>query len=448
MLEILILALGLLVGAFGAMTGSGGAVLLVPLLAWLAGVPIKTAIGASLISVIATATTIGATHVRHGVAHTRLSIVLQIATTLGALVGAVTVLFLNPRVLQATLGLAVVVVVLRRPAFPHKGATRLTGLFDAAYMDPVNGETIRYGIRNLPLGLVGSFVAGNLSGLLGTGGGFIKVPLMTLVMGMPPQAAIATSNFMIAVTAATSAEIFYLRGYIDPRIAIPTTLGVLLGAQLGARLGRRYQTATLGGRVGSWVLRLATGATTRVMAQAAPAVQQVAPTRYAGNLIVIPSAATHPGVVAARSEHTLATDEMAGVYINRELLDLVTGRRPEEAITAEQGTGLALNVVVHQVLLLGLVVSGLLLLAGSLLALLSRSTLPTVDPAPIDALRSTLQLRPAGLLALGLGVVVGTPIVCLVASLLVFLSRRDWCYTAITMVVLSIMLISVVIGAS
>ena len=448
MLEILILALGLLVGAFGAMTGSGGAVLLVPLLAWLAGVPIKTAIGASLISVIATATTIGATHFRHGVAHTRLSIVLQIATTLGALVGAIAVLFLNPRVLQATLGLAVVFVVLRRPAFPNKVATRLTGLFDAAYMDPVNGETVRYGIRNLPLGLVGSFIAGNISGLLGTGGGFIKVPLMTMVMGMPPQAAIATSNFMIAVTAATSAQIFYMRGYIDPRIAIPTTLGVLLGAQLGARLGRRYQTATLGNRIGAQVLRLATGATTRVMALAAPAVQEVAPIRYAGKLVVIPSVATQPGAVATRSARSLPAKETAGVYVNHELLDLVTGRRPEEAITPEREAGLNLNMVVHQVLLLGLVVSGLLLLAGSLLALLSHGTLPAVDPAPLDALRSTLQLQPAGLLALGLGVVVGTPIVCLVASLLVFLSRRDWCYTGITAVVLAIMLISVVIGAS
>jgi uncharacterized membrane protein YfcA len=448
MLEILILVLGLLVGALGAMTGSGGAVLLVPLLVWLAGVPIKTAIGASLISVIATATTIGAAHVSHSVAHTRLSIVLQVATTLGALIGAVAAVFLNPHVLQVTFGLAVVFVVLRRPVLPHKVVTRLTGLFDAAYVDPVNGETVRYGIRNLPLGLAGSFMAGNISGLLGTGGGFIKVPLMTLVMGMPPQAAIATSNFMIAVTAATSAQIFYMRGYIDPRIAIPTTLGVLLGAQIGAHLGRRYQTATLGDRIGTHALRLATGATTRFMAPAAPAVQEETPVRYAGNLIVIPSAATQPGAVVTHSAPPVPADETAGVYVNHELLDLVTGRRPEEAATPERGDELDLNMVVHWVLLLGLVASGLLLLAGSLLAIVFRGTLPAVDPAPLDALRSTLQLRPAGLLALGLGVVVGTPIVCLVASLLVFLSKRDWYYTGITAVVLLIMLISVLIGAS
>jgi hypothetical protein len=126
----------------------------------------------------------------------------------------------------------------------------------------------------------------------------------------------------------------------------------------------------------------------------------------------------------------------------------VTGRRPEEAATPERGDELDLNMVVHWVLLLGLVASGLLLLAGSLLAIVFRGTLPAVDPAPLDALRSTLQLRPAGLLALGLGVVVGTPIVCLVASLLVFLSKRDWYYTGITAVVLLIMLISVLIGAS
>ena len=116
-------------------------------------------------------------------------------------------------------------------------ASAPTGVLDTSYIDPSSGATIAYGVRNLPLGMGASFLAGNVSGLLGIGGGIIKVPIMSLVMGMPLRAAIGTSNIMIGVTAATSAIIYYQRGLLDPNIAIPTALGVLVGAQIGARIG-------------------------------------------------------------------------------------------------------------------------------------------------------------------------------------------------------------------
>jgi len=123
--------------------------------------------------------------------------------------------------------------------------TMPTGLLDTSYADPLSGKTVTYGIRHLPLGLGASFLAGNVSGLLGVGGGIIKVPIMTLVMGIPLRAAIGTSNFMIGITAATSAVIYYQHGYVDPSIAIPTALGVLIGAQAGTRIGSRVQSARL-----------------------------------------------------------------------------------------------------------------------------------------------------------------------------------------------------------
>jgi uncharacterized membrane protein YfcA len=120
-----------------------------------------------------------------------------------------------------------------------------TGLLDTSYIDSATGTTVNYGVRNLPLGMGASFLAGNVSGLLGIGGGIIKVPIMSLVMGMPLRAAIGTSNFMIGVTAATSAVIYYQRGLLDPNITIPTALGVLVGAQMGTRIGGKVRSTSL-----------------------------------------------------------------------------------------------------------------------------------------------------------------------------------------------------------
>ncbi len=234
------------VGLLGSMLGIGGGVLIIPILTLFFDVPIKFAIGASIVSVVATSSAAGAVYVGHGLSHTKLAMVLEIATTLGALAGGLTAVLLAPNVLQALFGLVLVYVVYSMGRLPKEdAATAPTGLLDATYVDPLTGKLVVYGIRRLPYGMGASFLAGNVSGLLGVGGGIIKVPIMALVMGMPLRAAIATSNFMIGVTAATSALIYYGRGYIDPRIVIPTALGVLLGARFGPRLGGRLQGATL-----------------------------------------------------------------------------------------------------------------------------------------------------------------------------------------------------------
>ncbi len=241
-----VLLIGLAVGLLGSMLGIGGGVLLIPLLTMFIGVPIKTAIGASIVSVIATSSAAGAVYIGRGMTHTRLSMVLEIATTLGALAGGITVILISGRVLEAIFGLVLLYVVYSMNRLPKEEVdAHPTGVLDTEFVDPLSGKRIRYGIKNLSAGLGASFLAGNISGLLGIGGGIIKVPIMSLVMGMPLKAAIATSNFMIGVTAATSAIIYYGRGYIDPQIAIPTALGILVGAQLGSRVGGRLRTVTL-----------------------------------------------------------------------------------------------------------------------------------------------------------------------------------------------------------
>ncbi len=243
---LLIFVVGLLVGSLGSMLGIGGGVLLIPLLTGLFGVPIKTAIGASIVSVIATSSAAGAVYVGRGLTHTRLSMVMEIATTLGALAGGITAVLISPNALSFMFGAVLLYVVFSMRRLPKEEiAVGPTGLLDTSYTDPMTGEVITYGVHHLPTGMAASFIAGNISGLLGIGGGVIKVPIMTLVMGLPLRAAIGTSNFMIGITAATSAVIYYQHGYIDPSIAIPTALGVLLGAQVGTRVGGRVRSQRL-----------------------------------------------------------------------------------------------------------------------------------------------------------------------------------------------------------
>jgi uncharacterized membrane protein YfcA len=246
MVEVVIFVVALAVGVLGSMLGIGGGVLLIPLLTGLFGIPIKTAIGASIVSVIATSSAAGAVYVGRGLSHTRLAMVLEIATTLGALAGGITAVLLSPNLLEGLFALVLIYVVYSMRWLPkEEHVTAPTGLLDTSYLDSASGATVTYGVRNLPLGMGASFLAGNVSGLLGIGGGIIKVPIMTLVMGMPLRAAIGTSNFMIGVTAATSAVIYYQRGLLDPNIAIPTALGVLVGAQIGTRVGGKVRSTSL-----------------------------------------------------------------------------------------------------------------------------------------------------------------------------------------------------------
>jgi uncharacterized membrane protein YfcA len=251
---LLISLIGLIIGSLGSMLGIGGGVLLIPVLTGLLGLPIKTAIGASIVSVIATSSAAGAVYLSRGLTHTRLAMIMEIATTLGALAGGITATLISGNLLSGIFG--VVLIYVAYTMGRNKGAEEdpaPTGVLDSKYVDPQSGEEVQYGVKRFPLGLGASFLAGNISGLLGIGGGVIKVPVMTLLMGIPMRAAVATSNFMIGITAATSAVIYYQHGYIDPRVAAPTALGVLAGAQIGSRLGGKLKNQQLK-KIFRWLL--------------------------------------------------------------------------------------------------------------------------------------------------------------------------------------------------
>jgi uncharacterized protein len=185
-------------------------------------VNIRYAIGAALVSVIATSSGAAAAYVKEGYSNIRVGMFLEIATTIGALAGAALALILHVSVISIIFGLALI--------YSAVSSLRM----DSTYPTP-NGLT-SYHVRGVPLGFALMFVAGVLSGLLGIGSGAVKVLAMDQAMKLPFKVSTTTSNFMIGVTAAASAGIYLSRGYIDPGIAMPVMLGVLCGALLGARV--------------------------------------------------------------------------------------------------------------------------------------------------------------------------------------------------------------------
>lgn len=240
-------------GTFGALLGLGGGIIVIPVLTMIFKVPIKEAIAASLVSVIATSTSAAIVYVEKHFVNIRLGMTLELATTIGALLAGFTVVYINSRAL-ALLFSAILIYTALNMLRKKEGGGSLDG---DTYIEVPPQATRReleahisdgrtpYKITRMPLGMAASFVAGTLSGLLGIGGGIIKVPVMQLFMGVPMRVAIATSNFMIGVTAAASALIYYSRGYINPLITVPSALGVLLGAQIGVKLVHKVKVRVL-----------------------------------------------------------------------------------------------------------------------------------------------------------------------------------------------------------
>jgi uncharacterized membrane protein YfcA len=237
-----LIALGSLVAGFlGSLTGLGGGVVIVPLLALVFHVDMRYAIGASLVSVIATSSGAAAAYVREGFSNIRIGMFLEIATTVGAIAGALIATHVSTATIAIVFGLVLIysayLSVRGQPASPVvenqdplARALRLDGDYPTA-----EGRE-RYTVHRIPLGFGLMFGAGTLSGLLGIGSGAVKVLAMDQAMRIPFKVSTTTSNFMIGVTAAASAGIYLARGYIDPGIAMPVVLGALAGSMLGAKV--------------------------------------------------------------------------------------------------------------------------------------------------------------------------------------------------------------------
>lgn len=243
-----VLALCSMVAGFlGALTGLGGGVVIVPLLALGFKVDIRYAIGASLVSAIATSTGAAAAYVREGFSNIRVGMFLEIPTTLGAITGAFLAVGTPSRIIAIIFGCVLLAsaAITNRKRAPHlsdQPPDRLATLLKLNGSYPGEYGVVSYKTRRVPLGFGLMYAAGTLSGLLGIGSGAVKVLAMDEAMQLPFKVSTTTSNFMIGVTAAASAGIYLSRGYIQPAIAMPVTLGVLAGSLLGSRLLVKVRT--------------------------------------------------------------------------------------------------------------------------------------------------------------------------------------------------------------
>ena len=264
----LLVACGLAAGTAGAVLGTGGGVFLIPILLLGFGVPIHYAVGTSIITVVATSTAVAIGNLDRGIANMRLGMTLEIATSLGAVTGGLSAAYLPPGVLETVFAAVLLptayamwrghgeegggssddpalrqatdspaqagAIAPIQPAGPGKFTDRLA----AEYDDPSLRRRVAYRVHRLWAGLSISFIAGVMSGLLGIGGGVFKVPALNVLCGVPIKAAAATSTFMIGVTAAASAFLYFGRGEVDPRYTSAVVLGVVAGSWVGAYVNR------------------------------------------------------------------------------------------------------------------------------------------------------------------------------------------------------------------
>ena len=250
---LLVIAASSVAGLLGSLVGLGGGIFVVPLLTLAFGLPIELAVGASIVSVIATSSGAAAAYVRDRLTNLRVGMFLEIATTLGALSGALVAGFAPAAVLYLVFGLVLLAsaapLVLRLGEDIPQGVQndRLadTLALASSYPDRQLGMEVPYQVTRVPLGFGLMYVAGAVSGLLGIGSGSFKVVAMDTIMRLPMKVSTTTSNFMIGVTAAASAGIYFARGDIRPLVAAPVALGVLAGAVVGAKVLPHLKTATI-----------------------------------------------------------------------------------------------------------------------------------------------------------------------------------------------------------
>ncbi len=245
-MSVILFTLIILIGAYvagllGSLTGLGGGVVIIPLLTLLLGVDIHYAIGASLVSVIATSSGSAAAYVKEGITNIRLGMFLEIATTLGALAGAMLAIYIPTHYIAILFGVILIfsaIMSLRKKAEkivlePSYLAEKLK--LKGSYPDG-DGHMVQYGVTHVGGGFFMMLFAGVISGLLGIGSGALKVIAMDTIMKIPFKVSTTTSNFMIGVTAAASAVVYLQRGYIEPGISMPVVIGVLLGALTGSKI--------------------------------------------------------------------------------------------------------------------------------------------------------------------------------------------------------------------
>lgn len=248
--SLIVLAGSFLAGLVGSLTGLGGGVIIIPMLTLVFGVDIHYAIGASLISVIATSSGAAAAYVKEGISNIRIGMFLEIATTLGAVAGAMVAVYAPTNIIAIIFGFVLIFSAFlslkkKNEMLAHGEGGRLSHILKLNRSYPTPQGEIKYAAHNVSGGFFMMAIAGMISGLLGIGSGALKVIAMDHFMKLPFKVSTTTSNFMIGVTAAASAGIYMQRGYINPGLSMPVVLGVIAGAFLGSKVLVKSETKWL-----------------------------------------------------------------------------------------------------------------------------------------------------------------------------------------------------------
>lgn len=244
---------GLFAALLGSMLGIGGGFIIVPVLTLLAHLPIKAAIGSSLVAIVANACLATSRYTRLHLTNVKLGLLMCCTTVPGAIAGGLLAGVLNTAVLSVLFGLVLIYVAytmitrgdISMQSIASSTANNAESTNTATYYDKAMAKFIGYKITNVPKGMGSSFIAGTLSSLLGIGGGVVQVPVMNIIMTVPIKAAIGTSTFIMALTTATGALVYYFRGDIYPFVTAPLVLGVVPGALLGTALTERIETTKI-----------------------------------------------------------------------------------------------------------------------------------------------------------------------------------------------------------
>jgi uncharacterized membrane protein YfcA len=251
--DLFVLGISVIAGGLGSLLGLGGGIIIIPVLTLLFHIDIRYAIGASIVSVIATSSGAAAAYVRERMTNLRVAMVLELATSAGALTGAYLAGLLAVRWLYVIFGIVMGYSALMMFRKRHESLDEVAvrapwadylKLHSSYYDERAAGEVF-YRVARTRVGLMLMYLAGVVSGLLGIGSGALKVPAMDLAMRLPIKVSTATSNFMIGVTAAASAGVYFVRGDISPIIVAPVATGVLIGAMIGSRLLGRLDGMTI-----------------------------------------------------------------------------------------------------------------------------------------------------------------------------------------------------------
>lgn len=238
---------GLFAGFVGGVLGLGGGLIIVPALTLLAGLPIHSAIAASLVCAIATSSGAAPSNLKRGYVNLSLSMRLEFWTIAGAILGGLLGHTLSGDALGRVFGavMGIMAIVMLRRTEPASAQQIASGAFTSSYFDGASGETVGYSVRNLRGAYGVSSFAGVLSGLLGIGGGIIQVPMLSMMAGLPMKAATATSGYMLGTTAAAGAMVYYGIGHLDAAVTAPVAIGVLVGSRLAAMTYSRLRSESL-----------------------------------------------------------------------------------------------------------------------------------------------------------------------------------------------------------